>query len=125
MPRRHSVWGVYTREKYPCKNLGVKGGGGRLLEGDIFSELTVQHSCTMYIVHVCTHDQIVSFKQLLCAVEFFSCAHTHMPHNRSCTHISRVWLCTHSHATQLVMHAHKQGLVVHTLTCHTTGHAHT
>ena len=37
MPRRRSIWGIYTREKYLCKNLGVKEGGGRLLEGGMFS----------------------------------------------------------------------------------------
>ena len=36
MPRRRSIRGVYTREKYQCKNLGVKEGGGRLIEGGVF-----------------------------------------------------------------------------------------
>ena len=27
----------YGGEKYLCKNLGVKGGGGHLLEGGVFS----------------------------------------------------------------------------------------
>ena len=35
--RRHSIQGVYTREKYLCKNLGVKEGEGRLLKGGVFS----------------------------------------------------------------------------------------
>ena len=33
-PRRCSIWGVYMLEKY--KNLGVKEGGGHLLEGGVF-----------------------------------------------------------------------------------------
>ena len=35
--------GIYTREKYLCKKLGVKGGC--LLEGAYFRELTVQVKC--------------------------------------------------------------------------------
>ena len=35
--RRHSIHGVYTREKYLCKNLGLKEGGGHLPEGCAFS----------------------------------------------------------------------------------------
>ena len=37
MPLKRSIRGIYTREKYLCKNLGVKEGGGRLLEGGVFS----------------------------------------------------------------------------------------
>ena len=35
--RKHSIQGVYKREKYLCKNLGVKEGRGRLLKGGVFS----------------------------------------------------------------------------------------
>ena len=35
--RRRLIQGVYTREKYLCKNLWVKEGGGRLLKGGVFS----------------------------------------------------------------------------------------
>ena len=35
--RRHLLRGVYTRKKYLCKKLGVKEGGGHLLEGGVFS----------------------------------------------------------------------------------------
>ena len=45
MPRRRSIQGVYTREKYLCKNLGVEEGGGHLLKGSIFRELTVYIYC--------------------------------------------------------------------------------
>ena len=32
--------GIYARENtYICKNFGVKEGGGRLLEGDVFLEI--------------------------------------------------------------------------------------
>ena len=31
--------GVYMGGKYLCKNLGVKEGGGRLLEGGVFLEV--------------------------------------------------------------------------------------
>ena len=36
MQRGRSIWGVYMQEKYLCTNLGVKEGGGILLEGGIF-----------------------------------------------------------------------------------------
>ena len=36
--------GIYMREKYPCKNLGVKEGGGHLLEGGVFSSISKQLS---------------------------------------------------------------------------------
>ena len=36
--------GVYTGEKYLCKNLEVKEGGGRLLEGGIFREIMAKGS---------------------------------------------------------------------------------
>ena len=36
LPRRHSLWGVYMRKKYLCKKLGVKEGGGHLLQGGVF-----------------------------------------------------------------------------------------
>ena len=35
--RRPSIQGAHMREKYLCKNLGVKEGGGHLPQGDIFS----------------------------------------------------------------------------------------
>ena len=37
MPRRCSVWDIYTSEKYLCKKLGNKDGGRCLLEGGVFS----------------------------------------------------------------------------------------
>ena len=36
MPRRCSIQSIYTREKYLCKNLGVKEGGGHFFEGGVF-----------------------------------------------------------------------------------------
>ena len=33
--------GVYPREKYLCKKLGLKEGGGNLLERGIFGQLMV------------------------------------------------------------------------------------
>ena len=36
--RRHSLWGIYTREKYLCMKLfGLKEGRGHLVEGGAFS----------------------------------------------------------------------------------------
>ena len=36
--RRHSLWGIYTREKYLCIKFGLKEGRGHLVEGGAFSE---------------------------------------------------------------------------------------
>ena len=36
MPRRRSLLSVYTRKIYLCKKTGVKEGGERLLEGEVF-----------------------------------------------------------------------------------------
>ena len=35
--RRHSLWGIYTREKYLCMKFGLKKGRGHLVEGGAFS----------------------------------------------------------------------------------------
>ena len=34
--RRHSLWGIYTREKYLCMKFGLKEGRGHLVEGGAF-----------------------------------------------------------------------------------------
>ena len=35
MPRRRSLWDIYTRENYLCKKLEVKEGEWRLVEGGV------------------------------------------------------------------------------------------
>ena len=37
IPRMCSIRGIYTKEKYLCKNLRCKEGGGHLLKGCVFS----------------------------------------------------------------------------------------
>ena len=50
--------GIYMREKYPCKNLGVKEEGGHLLEGGVFSSISKQLSSSFHrqdvIIITCT-----------------------------------------------------------------------
>ena len=49
--------GVYTREKYLCKNLGVKEGGGHLLEGGVFSGT---YGICVIVVVISPHPSVVN-----------------------------------------------------------------
>ena len=51
LANRHSIQGVYIREKYLCKNLGVKEGGGCLFEGCVFSRTYGNITCYLVQCH--------------------------------------------------------------------------
>ena len=47
--RRYCIWGVYTREKYLCKNFGAKERESVCPKGAYFRELTVKFNSTLGI----------------------------------------------------------------------------
>ena len=55
-PENAQYRGAYIGEKYLCKNLGVKEGGGCLLEGGVFSG-TYLH---VIVVVISPHPSIVN-----------------------------------------------------------------
>ena len=66
--RRRLLQRVYTRKKYLCKKLGVKEGGGHLLEGGVFLGAYGITTCSLsqpFISRVDTDLVLSCFVQVL------------------------------------------------------------
>ena len=59
LTKARSIRGVYTQEKYLCKNLGIKRGEDVCSKGAYFRELVVCVYICMY-VYMYTHPSLAS-----------------------------------------------------------------